>query len=335
MRDVRAALAFCAALLLALPGYAEPVQLKFGYPGPLTAWPYTKGFGPWAQEVERDAPGLVEIKVYPGGAIATFRNAYDRTINGVADMTFGTFGDTPGQFPRTEVSNLPFEADNGTAASIALWKLYQGGVIAPEYGSVKPLVIFTFPSSIVHATKEIKTAADMQGLKFAVSGRIAAEAVTRLGGAPVTMSQTELYPALQRGMVQASNTSWPGAMAWKLEEVTKYHLEVPFGLAPGFILMNKDSFARLPEPARGAIDRHSGAALSLRMGKAADETNVEGKAKFIAMGGHVVAALDPAETARWKQALAPITGEWIKTVPDGTAVLAAFRAELVNARRAQ
>jgi TRAP-type C4-dicarboxylate transport system substrate-binding protein len=181
---MKGALAFSAALFLAVPVYAEPVQLKFGYPGPLTAWPYTKGFGPWAQEVERDAPGLVEIKVYPGGAIATFRNAYDRTINGVADMTFGTFGDTPGQ-------------------------------------------------------------------------------------------------------------------------------------------------------ACAAIDRHSGAALSLRMGKAADEINVEGKAKFIAMGGHVVAALDPAETARWKQALAPITEEWIKTVPDGTAVLAAFRAELVNARRAQ
>ena len=94
---MKGALAFSAALFLAVPVYAEPVQLKFGYPGPLTAWPYTKGFGPWAQEVERDAPGLVEIKVYPGGAIATFRNAYDRTINGVADMTFGTFGDTPGQ----------------------------------------------------------------------------------------------------------------------------------------------------------------------------------------------------------------------------------------------
>ena len=109
------------------------------------------------------------------------------------------------------------------AANIA-HKTTAVGAIAPEYTAVKPLAIFTFPSSIVHSTKEIKSAADMQGLKFAVSGRIAAEAVTRLGGAPVTMSQTELYPALQRGMVQASNTSWPGAMAWKLEEVTKYQI---------------------------------------------------------------------------------------------------------------
>jgi TRAP-type C4-dicarboxylate transport system substrate-binding protein len=98
--------------------------------------------------------------------------------------------------------------------------------------------------------------------------------------------------------------------------------------------MNKDSFARLPEKAQAAIDAHSGRALSLRMGKAADETNVEGKAKFVAMPGHSVAALRPAELARWKQALAPISEDWMKTVPDGAAVLAAFRTELAKARGA-
>jgi len=45
--------------------------------------------------------------------------------------------------------------------------------------------------------------------------------------------------------------------------------------------------------------------------------------------------LDPAEEARWKEAVAPVTEDWVKSTPDGAHVLAAFRDEVKAVRNAK
>jgi TRAP-type C4-dicarboxylate transport system substrate-binding protein len=127
--------------------------------------------------------------------------------------------------------------------------------------------------------------------------------------------------------------SWSGAIAFKLFEITKYHLETPFGLAPAYFVMNKETYAKLPANGRASIDRNSGLGLSAKIGKAGDDMDAANRDKIKAMPGQEIYTLTPAERERWRTMLAPITESWIKATPNGPKVLAAFREEVDRFRR--
>ena len=108
--------------------------------GPANLW----GFTPWAQEVLAASGGTVEVKIFPGGSIADFNKVYDRVLNGVADIGYGIFGPVSTDFPKSMVASLPFEANNVEEAALALWRIYENGLIADEYSRVKLLALFNF-----------------------------------------------------------------------------------------------------------------------------------------------------------------------------------------------
>jgi TRAP-type C4-dicarboxylate transport system substrate-binding protein len=233
------------------------------------------------------------------------------------------------------VSNLPFQAQSCSDAGLALWRILQNGTIAAEYEKVRPLALFTFPPSGFHTNKPIKTAADIQGMKLTSNSRVGSRMVELLGAAPVTMTPPEVYQAVQRGLAQGAVIGWSAFFPFKLHEVTKYHLEAPFGNSASFFFMNKDSYARLPEAAKKAFDAASGEKFTRALGAAADRMQAAGRSDVEKLPGHVVATLDPAEAENWRRVLAPMTDEWLKDTPDGPKVLAAYRDAITKIRSTQ
>jgi TRAP-type C4-dicarboxylate transport system substrate-binding protein len=96
--------------------------------------------------------------------------------------------------------------------------------------------------------------------------------------------------------------------------------------------MNKATYAKLPDKARAAVDRHSGETFAKRMGAAVEVMEKEGRERVRAMAGHTLAEIDPAEAARWRERIAPVVEEWVKRTPNGAEVLAAYRAEIAKIR---
>jgi TRAP-type C4-dicarboxylate transport system substrate-binding protein len=193
--------------------------------------------------------------------------------------------------------------------------------------------LFTFAPSAVNTNKEIKTAADMAGLKIAASGRIVGEVVKALGAVPVTMGPPDFYQAMQRGTVQGIMVGWPAIMSFHLDEVTNHHLETQSGQFPAFVFMNKEAFAKLPAAGQKAIDELSGPAFYKRMGEVTDRQEAEGREATRPKPGQSITRLDPKEEARWKQLTAPVTEGWAKSTPNGAAILAAFREEIQKIRK--
>jgi TRAP-type C4-dicarboxylate transport system substrate-binding protein len=331
MRIVFMAVA-CVALAVTVRASAEPVALKWGFPAPPTSWVNTKGIAGWTKEVEPASGNAIEIKVFPGGSVANFRNVYDRLTNHVIDIAFGTYGEVSDLFPKTMVSSLPFEAQSTQESGIALWRLHQKGVIADEYQAVKPLAFFSFGMGVLHSTKPIAKIDDLKGMKVITTSKSTSDSVQLLGGVPVTMTPSEIYQALQRGVAAAGQISWAGSVVFKIYEVTKHHTDVRFGLPGGYFFMNKDSFAKLPDKAKAAIDKSSGEPFSTNMGKYASQEEEQSITKVLAESGQNRHKLDDAEQERWKKLVTPITEEWIKATPNGAAVLAAYRAELTRIR---
>jgi TRAP-type C4-dicarboxylate transport system substrate-binding protein len=322
-----------AATLAASPAQAaDPIVLRFAYPappqGPANLWGYT----PWSQEILAATNGLIDIKIFPGGSIADFSKVYDRVINGIADFGYGIFGPVSTEFPKTMVASLPFEANNVEEAALALWRIYEKGLIADEYSRVRLLSLFNFSDNGIHSRKPIRTMADLQGMKLSVGTRALGEIIERLGGTPINMPPSEYYTSNQRGLIDGSSTSWPALPPFKLQEVTSHHLEVALGQAPAFTMMNKEAYAKLPEAGQKAIDKLSFEHLTRRMAAASQRMDTEGRALVAGLPNHTISQLDPAELKRWVERVAPVTEGWVKATPNGAAILAAYRAEIQRAR---
>jgi TRAP-type C4-dicarboxylate transport system substrate-binding protein len=328
-----ASLALISYLVAALPSQAnEPTTLKFAFTAPPTTWVNTMGADPWSKAVVADAGGALDIKFFYGTQLGNAANIYDRTVNGVVEMSFGPFGDITDLFQKTNVVALPFETKNCTEAAIALWQLYKKGVIADEYGKVHPLAIFTFPDFVLTTKKQIRNLGDLEGVKIAASSRIVAQGVQLLGGVPVTLKPSDVYASVQRDLVNGMVLSWAGISVFKVDELTKYDLDMPLGVGAGYFFMNKDAYVKLPERARAALDKHSGDALNVRLAPACAEAGNANKPNLVARG-HVLAELAPDEAERWKARVLPIIDEWVKATPSGGEVLAAYRREVAAASK--
>jgi TRAP-type transport system periplasmic protein len=330
MRKLCIAVAAAAALGLPLAaGAAEPMQIKFASPSPPVG-PVYGGLSGFAADLNKEAAGAIDVKMFAGPSLANFGNVYDRTINGVADIAWGIIGPISSQFPKTNVVTLPFETDSGQVAAMALWHLYESGMIASEFTRVRPLGFVVFANVSLHAHKPITTMADLAGLKVSAEGRVLSRSLQNLGATPITMGVTQIYQSLQRGLIDATAIAWPAIISFKLDDVTTYHLDVSLGNDDGFIFMNKDVYARLPARGRAAIDKLSGAALVKRMENAVDAVTRAAHAHTASMKGKTITRLAPDEAARWKAKVAPSVDEWVKSTPDGAKVLAAFRAEVAK-----
>jgi TRAP-type C4-dicarboxylate transport system substrate-binding protein len=325
-----AVLAASVAAAAASVARADTPTLKYAFPAPPASRLNVWGMTPYAEDVNRAAGGAVEMKLFFGPSLANFGNVYDRVTSGVIEIGFGMSGQFGGQFVKTEVASLPFLSPSCEAASIATWHLYENGVLADEYERVKPLALFFLTSSSFHSNKPLKTMEDFKGMKFAVTSRTSGQYLEMLGGVAINMQPSEVYQAMQRGLVSGTALGWPAVPTFKIEEVSKYHLDVFYTVNPGFVFMNKDAYDKLPAKAKAVIDKYSGETYSARLGKVGDRMDEDGREKTRAHTGHNFTTIDAAELARWKKLFAPAVAEWVRNTPDGDKVLAAYRAEIAK-----
>ena len=325
-----------AALLVSLAPLAaqaaDPVSLKLASPAPPPSQVNTWGLTPWIEEVQKASGGTLDIKLFAGPSLATFDNVYDRIQNGVTEIAFGVFGPYAGQFKGTDAASMPYMTDSNVEASVALWRLVSSGLIADEFSRVRPLGLFTFPSSGIHTNKEIKTADDLKGLKVGVFSRQAAHESELLGLTPITMTPSDAYQSQQRGLINATMVGWSAVLPFKLQEVTTFHLEASLGQAPAFVFMNKDAYAKLPDGAKKALDGLSYESLSRRMGEVTDRQDELGRSTVGKIPSHKIYKLSREESAKWEARLRPMIDEFVQQTPNGAAILAAFRKEITNVR---
>jgi TRAP-type C4-dicarboxylate transport system substrate-binding protein len=322
MRTLAAAVAFA---LCATAADAEPVLLKFASPVAPTTPITSRGIGGWAKDVNEASEGTLNVQVFAGASIASNANIYDRIMNGVADLGFGLLGGMAAQFPRTSVISLPFEESDSYNISVALWRIYEKGMLADEYKNVRPIALFAFPGGLIHSRKPIRTLEDMKGLKFAVESRTNAEMISMLGAAPITITPPDYYVSLQRGLVDATVIGWAQVTTFKLEEVTSYHLNVALSASPAYFFMNKEAYAKLPDKAKAVVDRHTGEVQVKKLGAITGRVPPP-------IPGHELVDLPAKDVAEWKSRLAPFTEDWVKKTRDGEKVLAAYRAEVAKVR---
>lgn len=316
-----------AGLALARPAAAEET-LKFAHfvaPAHVLTGSVIE---PLSEGVAADTDGALTIQVYPGGELgAGPLEQYVRVVQGVADIVWGLQGYTSSQFPKTMLAELPGAIPDGMMGYDLLWNAYDEH-LAEEFPGTKPLALWTSePNIFIMKDHEIRTPADIEGLKIRVSGSIAGRLVEALGATPVQMPAGEIYNSLQTGLIDGVITGASAVTDFKLDEVANsYTIGAPLGQITFYVVMNQDKYDNLPDESRAAIDAHSGMVLSKSAEEAWRERADATIESLKAAGDNTVIELDEAEAAAFGERTLPVT-EAVVTELGAEDVMAAMRGE--------
>ncbi|HXQ50007.1 MAG TPA: TRAP transporter substrate-binding protein [Stellaceae bacterium] len=312
---------------------AEPTTLIFATVDPPNFPMNVLIHHPWAARVTAASQGTLQVEARDGPVFANQGNFYNRVLDDVAQLAWGCQRFVGGKFPLSDIVGLPFETGASRESSVAFWRLYKTGLLDAEYDEIKPLWLVSLPQAVLHFRKAPQTPADLRGLKVLAGGKIQATTIGVLGGSPISLRVAEFYEALQRGTADGAIIPWSGALSFKLDEVTSYHIDTALGGVPCMVFMAKKKYDALPEAARKAIDDNSGEAQSRRHGAEQDDEQLQARAAIKARANaHTVADLSPAQARAWRSALEPATEQWTRSVPNGAAVLARFREIIAEVR---
>jgi TRAP-type transport system periplasmic protein len=331
MRSLLRLTVLLAVLLAAGAARAEERVLMFATTNAPTAHLNAQFLHPWAEAINQDGKGIVQLDIRDGTAIASVANYYDRVTSGVVQISWGLLSTVAGKFPRADVATLPFMAKSAADGSQALWRLYKAGMLGDEFADLHPLMIIALTPSGIHMSHPLKSLDNLGGAKLVVASKVNADAITLLGGSPLSIPLSEMYEAIQRGTADGAAVAWTSFDPFHLAEVTSYHVDTRLGTSSAMMFMTKATWDSLSPEAQKVLDKHSGEAVSRAFGAWWDGERKAGKDNTVARGDkRTIVELTPEQTAAWQKKLEPLNENWARNAPGGAKVLAAFRAELAN-----
>lgn len=285
----------------------------------------------WAKEVEKESGGKIKINILQT-PLGQPQAHYDMAVNGIADITLGIPGYTPGRFSVVEVAAIPGAGNTSEALSVALWKAYQASpAMQKEFDQVQVLgLMTTSPAHFHNAKRPINSLQDFVGLKSRVAGGVMTDVANALGVTPVLQPAGKVYELLSGGVIDAVIFPQETLKSFKLEKLIKHTTIVPGGLTavPIFLAMNKAKFTSLGKAEQDALMRASGERLSRINGVVWDERDQEGIESLKKEGGEVATA-SPLLAKQISDANTAVVDKWVREVKakgvDGEAVLKAFR----------
>ena len=293
----------------------ETTVLRFSHFYPSTSDINEQIFEPWAKKIEADSNGRLKVEVYPSATISKADTAYESAVKGTIDIGSQVQGYTSGRFPLSQIAELPGLSNSSTQTGCMLQTLYDNGAIASEYDDSHLLFMFATGPGTLHSTnKLIKTPEDMRGMRIRRPSAVAGDIIESMGASPVGLPANDIYTSLQRGVVDGLSFPWEAMATFKLDELTKYHTNMPFYSSALMVTMNKDKYEGLPEDLKQVIDDNSGMALSKKVGAMWDKTYSVQLQAARDKGDEVIDILDPLNDPDWRGPLEKGTQKYLDDV---------------------
>lgn len=224
-----------------------------------TEAPQVKDFvGRFRTLVKKNSHDQLAIDNFPGGSLVK-ENAVASAIHSkVVDISLTTYGSWDSVVPTARdldtILFAPTEKNfiNVIGPGTPLFTKFNA---AMTRRGVKVLGVLYNGPVVVMSHRPMRHPTDFHGKTIRVFDRLTSEIVKTLGGAPSTIGVSEVYPALQRGTVQAAIGGLEGAYGLKEYQVAKYCLATngAFGLLLTGYVMNLSSYNSLPKHLQAAV----------------------------------------------------------------------------------
>ncbi len=256
-------------------------------------YPTVMGDREFARLVEEKTNGRVKIEVYPGGQLGDEKTVIEQVQFGAIDLTRTSISPLTEFQKKLSALMLPyiyrdkehmFKVLDGPLGDQFLNDLQEANMLGLSWYDAGA-------RSFYNSKKEIKTVEDLKGLKIRVQkSEIMLDLVKALGASPTPMAFSEVYSAIQTGVIDGAENNWASYLSTSHFEVAKYYTVDEHTRVPEMILMSKMTFDKLSAEDQKTIkEAAKEAALFERKEWAKAEKEAEEK---IVENGNVVTRLD-------------------------------------------
>jgi C4-dicarboxylate-binding protein DctP len=325
------ALAQFALAHTAGPALAQsPLVIKFSHVvAPDT--PKGKGAIKFKELAEKYTNGKVVVEVYPNSQLYKDNEELQALQLGAVQLlapSLAKFG--PLGVREFEVFDLPFILPS----KAALRKVTDGplgakllGLLDPK--GIKGLAYWDNGFKAMSANKPLRLPEDFRGLKMRIQSSKVLEAQMRaLGAIPQVMAFSEVYQALQTGVVDGTENPPSNEYTQKMHEVQKYTMLSEHGYVGYAVIANKKFWDGLPPDIRASLDNAMAEATAFT-NEIAQKENDDALAAIKVSGKSQLVELTAEQKAAWRKALDPVYGEMTSRI--GKDIIAEFQKEAASA----
>jgi C4-dicarboxylate-binding protein DctP len=306
------AVAAIAALLMVggVASAQQPIVIKFSHVVAIDT-PKGKGADYFKKLAEERTKGRVKVEVYPNSSLFKDGEEMEALQLGSVQMlapSLAKFG--PLGVREFEVFDLPYMFDSYAE----LHKVTEGPVGAAlfkklESKGIVGLAYWDNGFKVMSANKPIKVPADYKGLKMRIqSSKVLGDEMKALGAIPQVMAFSEVYQALQTGVVDGTENPPSNFYTQKMQEVQKYLALTDHGYLGYAVIVNKKFWDGLPADIRTTLEGAMKDATKFANDIAKKE-NDDALAAVKASGKTQILTLTPEEKAAMKKALVVVHKE--------------------------
>ncbi|WP_158737998.1 TRAP transporter substrate-binding protein [Alteribacillus sp. YIM 98480] len=231
-------------------GQSEEVDIQGGLWIPGTHPVVTEGFEPWAEYVQEETEGSVNIDIQSGSVLGESTQVIKDVSGGAYDLgvTVGQFyPDTP-LFKMT-ILDLPFAFVNTDdhAEITKVVRRYVDEKVKEDFEEMglKFLGAYTTDPAVIISSEPIHTVEDLQNKRTLLQAPSWEPILNEWGATPVSMAIEDLYTALDRGTVDVGIYAIAGSYSQKLHEPAPYYTNIPISTVAGSAFMNLEKFNTL------------------------------------------------------------------------------------------
>jgi len=311
-----------AAALLALSNIAGATELRLSH-----QWSNKDVRHKVAKIVANEVAAAnvdLEIKIFGSKSLFKPREQYKPLSRGQLDMTVLPLSYAGGQQPAYNLTLMPGLVKNHDhAARLSASPFMKELEAKMATDDVMVLVHGYLAGGFVGKDKCITKPSDVAGLQTRAAGKAFEQMLAGAGASIASMASSEIYNAMQTGVLNAANTSSSSFVSYRIYEQVKCYTpagDVALWFMYQPLLMNKSAFEGLNADQQAALLAASANAETyyLAEAKKQDAASVE----VFRKAGVEIANMSPEDFAAWR-AIAQETSykKFVSDVPDGQALL--------------
>ena len=280
----------------------------------------------FADKVREYTKGELDITVHPGGSLFKGGEIKRAIQTGQVNIGERIMSAHVNEVPLLGWDNLPFVAMT-YEDSDKLWTAAKGTVNA-KLADLNLIALYTcpWPGQGFYFKKEVKSSADIKGIKLRSYNTATATVAELLGMIPVQIEAAELPQALATGVADGFISSGSTGYDRKVWEHLSHYYKVNAWLPRNYVMVNKSAWAGLDDATKAGVQ------------KAADETGAACSAKSAELAnwyfeqleknGMKVVDAGPEFLKELKVIGAKMQADWLKAAgADGQAILDAYNAK--------
>jgi len=293
----------------------SPLVVKFSH---VVADNTPKGQGAlkFKEVAEELLPGKVEVQVFPNSSLFGDGKEMEALLLGDVHLIAPSLSKFDRYTKKVQLFDLPFLFDD--MAAVDRFQQSEKGkelLNSMRNRGLQGLAYWHNGLKQLSTNEDkLQRPEDVKGLKFRIQSSDVLEAQFRaLNANPQKLAFSEVYQALQTGVVDGQENTWSNIYSQKFHEVQKTIAETNHGVIDYMVVTNSKWWDGLPEDIRDGLQKAMDAATKYANEEAA-KLNERDRQRIVDAGKAKVVKLSADDVAAWRKAMEPVLKKFEKDI---------------------